>query len=110
MLANTEDLIFSKYYLCLVKYCRAKKNEVPFILDEYINLSKGAPQIDKTKKPSNEADLIALKEKYKLGKYQLTIYKAINDELSEDDVFNLFCNSGMDEKKAKKFYMRAFNS
>lgn len=110
VLANTEDLIFSKYYLCLVKYCRAKKNEVPFILDEYINLSKGAPQIDKTKKPSNEADLIALKEKYKLGKYQLTIYKAINDELSEDDVFNLFCNSGMDEKNAKKFYMRAFNS
>ena len=48
-LDGNKDLIFTNYYLCLVKYCRAKKNEIPLILDEYINLSKGAPQIDKKK-------------------------------------------------------------
>ena len=108
VLDGNKDLIFSNYYLCLVKYCRAKKNQIPLILDEYINLSKSAPQIDKKKKPTNEKDLIALKEKYKLGKYQILIEKAVNNNLSEDEVFQSFINTGMEEKTAQRTYKRSF--
>ena len=108
VLEGVKDLIFTNYYLCLVKYCRAKKNEIPLILDEYINLSKGAPQIDKKKKPTNEKDLIALKEKYKLGKYQITIEEAVNDNLSPDEVFDKFVATGMDEKRASWQSLKAF--
>ena len=110
VLYANKDLIFTNYYLCLVKYCRAKKNEIPLILDEYINLGKSTPQIDPKKKPTNEEDLIALKQKYKLGKYQIPIEKAVNNNLSEDEVIQSFINTGMDEKTAQRTYKRSFTS
>lgn len=87
-IAKTTKLNITNYYLCLVKYCKAAKNTVPFIIDPYINLTKFAPVILRSKLPISEKDRITLRQSYKLGKEKSLIDNALHNNLNFDEIYD----------------------
>ena len=108
-LQSFKELTVTNYYLCLVKYCKAAKNTVPFIIDPYINLTKTAPVILKDKLPVAEKDRIALKQRYKLGKEQLLIDNALCNNLNFTELYDWYKSNGRSERSANTFAKLLFN-
>ena len=75
VLANSY-LKVNNYFLCLIKCTRSEKGQIPFIIDEYINLdkheSKPKQSLSKTQDIlalcKEENELLKIKEEYKTGK------------------------------------------
>lgn len=104
-LINFLDLLFQKfilensylkvnnYLLCLIKCQRGQKDQIPFIIDEYINLDKheSKPKKEDLSKIQNisilcqkETDFLKLKEEYKTGKHAgISITDALNIVFNE---------------------------
>lgn len=100
LLNSNNNLIITNYQLCLVKYCRANKNEVPFILSNTLNITKNAPTISNKLKEMYQGDfdkLSPFKQRCKLGKYGLTIDGILSQSLSEEEIFDNL-DSEMSEK------------
>lgn len=108
-LKNFQELKITNYYLCLAKYCRAVKNTIPFIIDPYINFAKSAPIILKDKLPTNEADLIALRQRYKLGKDKLLINDLLANNLKFNELYEVYKSNGCSNKNATLFATMLLN-
>ena len=87
----------SDYKLCLVAYKRAKKNEVPFVLDEFCNETKTLSTGDKWKSFDDKQ-----KQRYKKGKYELKIKDILDCNLSEENLLPFFLESYKNENTAIK--------
>lgn len=106
---QTTQLNITNHYLCLVAYCQAPKNTIPFIIDPYINLTKFAPMISKEKLPVIIKDKIALRQRYKLGKEQLQIDNVLNNNLNYEEIFDWYKSNGSTKKMAQNFASFSFN-
>lgn len=80
---SLRDFYFSMK-LCLVDYCLANKNEVPFVITPYINLSKS---VSLTKIPKEERSLIKIGQcvsySNEMHTAPITIDNLCNQDLSE---------------------------
>lgn len=81
------EINISDYKLCLVQYCKAKRNEVPFVLVDTLNLTKNSPVLEKNKKKLlTEIDIENKKRELKHGKYHLKINDILELNLSPDNI------------------------
>ena len=109
VLKDLQILSITNYYLCLAKYCQAAKNTIPFIISPYINLTKTAPIIMKDKLPIAFKDLIALKQRYKLGKEQLVINDVLHNNLNSNQIYDFYKSNGCSDKSAANFTKMLIN-